>query len=65
MSNSNQFSWNRSFSHIYVEKGAMSNYQTQKILSHFSAAIVVEIEHYKDVFSKKGQMLLAQKIVLS
>ena len=55
MKNSKDDYYNAAFSHIYVEKAAWSHPRTKRILSHFPKASVVEIDHYKDVFCRKGQ----------
>ncbi len=47
--------FNPVFSHIYVEKKAMNRTRTRKILEKFPNAVVVEIDHYKDVFCRSGQ----------
>lgn len=47
--------YSKRFSHIYVEKEIKSHPRVQKILQRFSEANIVEINHYKDVFCRKGQ----------
>lgn len=47
--------FNPSFSHIYVEKAAKSHRRTKQILSRFPTANIIEIDHYKDVFCRRGQ----------
>jgi hypothetical protein len=37
---------------IYLEKKAKSYPQTQKILSKFPNAQILEIDHYKNIFDK-------------
>lgn len=54
---------NRSFSHIYVEKEARSYSKSQEILKRFPNAQVVEIDDYKEVFSKGNQNFYLQKRV--
>ncbi|SES86445.1 SPL family radical SAM protein [Anaerobranca gottschalkii] len=51
----------RPFSHIYVEKKALEYNLTEEILSRFKSSKVVEIEHYKDVFSRGNQDFYLQK----
>ncbi|QEK10969.1 radical SAM protein [Crassaminicella thermophila] len=53
--------WNADFSHIYIEKRAVNHPNTQKILSHFSKANLIEIDHYKDVFCRRHQSFSLQK----
>ena len=43
------------FSHIYVEKKAKAYPRTQQILEEFPKSKVIEIDHYKDVFCRRGQ----------
>lgn len=47
--------FNPAFSHVYVEKKAMNRTRTKRILEKFPNAVIVEIEHYKDVFCRSGQ----------
>lgn len=47
--------FNPAFSHIYVEKEVKSLPRTRRILEKFPHAVIVEIEHYKDVFCRSGQ----------
>ena len=53
--------WNSSFSHIYIEKRAINNINTKRILSNFKDATKIEIEHYKDVFCRGHQSFALQK----
>lgn len=50
-----------SFSHIYVEKKALSHPKTIEILQRFKKAQIIEIDHYKDLFNQRGQDFRAQK----
>lgn len=43
------------FSHIYVEKKAKTYPRTKEILGQFPKSKVIEIDHYKDVFCRRGQ----------
>ena len=43
------------FSHIYVEKKAKAYPRTQQILEQFPKSKIIEIDHYKDVFCRRGQ----------
>jgi spore photoproduct lyase len=52
---------NRAFSHIYVEKRAMEYELTKEILKRFKESKVIEIEHYKDIFSRANQDFYLQK----
>lgn len=47
--------YNRTFSHIYVEKGIWNHPRTQTVLGHFKEAKVVLIDHYKDMFCRSRQ----------
>lgn len=50
------------FSHIYVEERILHNNLTKTILSRLgSKRRIIEIQHYKDVFNRKGQDFLLQK----
>lgn len=53
--------FNPSFSHIYIEKKAFNYPNTKKILAHFRKAEIIEIQHYKDVFSRSHQNYSMQK----
>lgn len=50
------------FSHIYIEKAALNNKNTQKILSKFPNSKVIEISNYKEVFSSNNQNFTTQKL---
>ncbi len=52
--------YNSFCSHIYVEKAAMEYARTKQILSHFKHAEIIEIDHYKDVFCRRGQKYVLQ-----
>lgn len=43
------------FSHIYVEEQLLGKERAERILQHFPKAQVVPIQHYKDVFNRRGQ----------
>ncbi|WP_058485278.1 SPL family radical SAM protein [Defluviitalea phaphyphila] len=53
--------WNYKFSHIYVEKDALNYDISHDIISRFKKSILIEIEHYKDVFCRKNQNFILQK----
>lgn len=63
--------YNYAFSHIYVEKEIGRHPRTQQILKQFPNSHIVWIDHYKDVFCRRGQnshrqvnarsLILAQK----
>ncbi len=55
MKNLKEEFYNPAFSHIYVERAVMEHFRTKKILEKFPKAVVVEIDHYKDVFCRSGQ----------
>lgn len=71
MKNLREDGYSSRFSHIYVEKGIRGHRRTQEILRRFSEAQVIWIDHYKDVFCRRGQrpekqypaqaLILAQK----
>ncbi len=61
MDNLDKNLWNCSFSHIYIEKEAYNYNLTKEIISKFKNSIIVEIDHYKDVFCKSHQDFVAQK----
>ena len=46
--------YNPFFSHIYVEKTVLSHPRTKKIMDRFPKANIIEIDHYKDVFCRRG-----------
>ena len=48
------------FSHIYVEKSVRDHPRTKRIIEQFPNAHVIEIDHYKDVFCRRGQNYLLQ-----
>ena len=53
--NSRQDYENPPFTHIYVEKRVQTHSRTREILTHFPNAQIVAIDHYKDVFNRRGQ----------
>lgn len=61
MKNLKENLYNPHFSHIYVEKEALNHPNTKKILEHFNKAKIIEIDHYKDVFSRGKQKYNMQK----
>ncbi len=61
MSNLSQNLFNPYYSHIYIEKEAYDHPNTQRIISHFPNSILVEINHYKDVFCRSHQNYMLQK----
>ncbi|WP_462427633.1 spore photoproduct lyase family protein [Fusobacterium varium] len=52
---------NSSFSHIYIEKEAFDYPLTKKILEKFPNSNIVELEIYKEIFSKGNQNFIIQK----
>ena len=57
---SNEGSYYRNISHIYVEKQALGFPVTKDILARFRSAQVITVRHYKDVFNRKRQDYRAQ-----
>lgn len=53
--NSGDSYFNPNFTHIYVEKKVSSHFRTREILARFPRSQVVLIDHYKDVFNRRGQ----------
>lgn len=53
--------FNSFFSHIYIESKALNHPNTKRILSHFKNSEIIEINHYKDVFSRSHQNFYLQK----
>ena len=58
MKNLRQDYFNTPFSHIYVEKEIRNHKRTKEILERFPKAQVIAIDHYKDVFCRRGQDIL-------
>ena len=52
---------NRSFSHIYIEREAKKYLESKQIIEKFPKAQIVEIEDYKEVFSRNNQNFSLQK----
>lgn len=52
---------NRSFSHIYIEKEAKQYEESKKIIERFPNFQIVEIDDYKEIFSKNNQNFSLQK----
>lgn len=61
MNSSEHGLYNPFFSHIYVEKEVMDHPVSAKIISRFPQAVIVEIDHYKDVFNRSHQNYRLQK----
>lgn len=55
MKNLSKDYYNPFFSHIYVEQAIRRHPRTERILRKFPAADIIFIDHYKDVFCRKGQ----------
>ena len=53
---------NRSFSHIYIEKEAMDYPLTKEILAKFQSSIKIEIDNYRNLFSRSRQNFVLQKM---
>ncbi len=58
---SETYSFNPDFSHIYIEKEAFTFADTNKVLQKYSGSRIIEIDHYKDIFSRNGQDWRLQK----
>lgn len=52
---------NNYFSHIYIEKEVLSSPVTEEILKRLPNSKIIEIKHYKDIFSRSRQSFSAQK----
>ena len=52
------------FSHIYLEKDAIGYPLAEMALSKFIGSTIIEIDHYKDVFNRKGQNFQVQKMTM-
>ena len=50
------------FSHIYVEKDAIEYPLAKIALSKFTGSTIIKVDHYKDVFNRKGQNFQMQKL---
>ena len=50
-----------SFSHIYIEKEALSRPLTQVVTSQFPKAIIIEIDNYRELFNQPRQNWREQK----
>lgn len=61
MKNSKKDYYNPFFSHIYVEKNIQNHPRTKRILQRFPDANIIFIDHYKDVFCRKGQNFILQQ----
>ena len=53
--------YNPFFSHIYVEKAVQDHPRTLRILRRFPEATIILIDHYKDVFCRRGQNFALQQ----
>lgn len=53
--------YNPLFSHIYVEKEILGHPRAKRILERFPDATIISIDHYKDVFCRKGQNFVLQQ----
>lgn len=58
---SNQSLFNTYFDHIYIENKAMNHPNTKKILNHFKNSEIIEINCYKELFSRSNQDFILQK----
>lgn len=53
--------FNRIFSHIYIEKEAMEYPLTKEIVAKFENAVKIQVENYKNLFSRSRQNFVLQK----
>lgn len=53
--------YNPFFSHIYVEKAVLDHPRARRILQKFPEANRIPIDHYKDVFCRRGQDFILQQ----
>lgn len=53
--------YNPFFSHIYIEQTIKEHPRTKRILQKFPDAKIIAIDHYKDVFCRKGQNSILQQ----
>lgn len=61
MSASEHYSVNPDFSHIYIEKEALNYEDTLLVLQKYPKSTRIIIDHYKDVFARRGQDWRLQK----
>lgn len=61
MTDSRKDLFSPAFSHVYIEKDIINHPNTVKILSRFPDAQRIEINHYKDIFSRSNQNFIFQK----
>lgn len=59
---SNSDSYERAFSHIYIEQELIDSPMSDSIISRLPESIVIPITHYKDVFNKTGQNPAEQSV---
>lgn len=52
---------NNYFSHVYIEKEVFSNPVTEAIIKRLPNSSIIEIKHYKDIFSRSRQSFSVQK----
>jgi len=62
LKSSKNFSILRPFSHIYIEKEVLSHPITELILKKFPRSILIEIETYKEIFSRSKQNYKLQEM---
>jgi len=61
LNQSNQHSYNRKFSHIYIEESVQNLPRTTAIVRRFPRAIQIPIRDYKEVFNRQYQDFREQK----
>lgn len=52
------------FSHIYIEREILEHKKVRDIIGKFPDAVIIKINHYKDVFNKNGQDPGIQKLAI-
>lgn len=57
----NNYLWTN-FKHIYIEKSVKDHYNTQIVLEKIKNATIIEIDNYKEVFSRTKQNASIQKL---
>lgn len=61
MNNSEHGLFNPLFSHIYIEKEVRNDPVTKRIIARYPKSVLIEINHYKDVFNRSHQNYRIQK----
>lgn len=61
LKNLNHDYFNPAFTHVYVEERVLKHWRTKEILKRLPHARVIKIQHYKDIFNRKGQDCISQQ----